>query len=286
MSTWRDIWRYGVIANRIFAEDPKKGLIAIRKLSEVYGKDGMIHYIYAEALENKKLLEPAKKEYQIAKALFPVAHWKEVAENSIKRVGKTPEEYFGLQIKRLRKHTQRIEEQYAIKPQFDKLLWYAFQKVYSFVYLNDFARYVSLSALSRGSSEWPLSLVDFRTVLELEIKQCFPSVVNEFDDDDRYSLSKTIIKLEEQGKITSEIRDSFDNIRKAGNIATHDTGKLSEAFKQLNVVQFVNVLNFFNNYRKSNDASTSEKIPYPLCQISLADFEIILNEEKKKQTSK
>ena len=30
MSTWRDIWRYGVIANRLYAEDSSKGLQAFK----------------------------------------------------------------------------------------------------------------------------------------------------------------------------------------------------------------------------------------------------------------
>ena len=114
MSTWRDIWRYGVIANRIFAEDSQKGLMAIRELSKVYGKDGMIHYIYAEALENKNLLEPARKEYQIAKDLFPVAHWKDVAQDSINRINqsKTPEEYFGYKFEI--KTNKKGEQEYFI----------------------------------------------------------------------------------------------------------------------------------------------------------------------------
>ena len=59
MSTWRDIWRYGVIANRFYSENEEKGLKAFRKLNEVFGTDGMVHYIYAEALERRNLKEPA-----------------------------------------------------------------------------------------------------------------------------------------------------------------------------------------------------------------------------------
>lgn len=38
MSIWRDIWRYGVIANRFYAEDKEKGEEAFKKLIEVYDK--------------------------------------------------------------------------------------------------------------------------------------------------------------------------------------------------------------------------------------------------------
>ena len=101
MSTWRDIWRFGVIANRLYAEDENKGLKAFRKLHEVFdaGKetpDGMIHYIYGHALETKGLKEPAIIEYKRAEELFPVPHWKEVARETYDRVSqnKTPDEYF------------------------------------------------------------------------------------------------------------------------------------------------------------------------------------------------
>ena len=59
MSTWRDIWRYGVIANRFYSENEEKGETAFAKLKEVYDKpekeefDGMIRYIMAESYELK-----------------------------------------------------------------------------------------------------------------------------------------------------------------------------------------------------------------------------------------
>lgn len=284
MSTWRDIWRYGVIANRIFSEDSQKGLMAIRELSKVYGKDGMIHYIYAEALENKNLLEPARKEYQIAKDLFPVAHWKDVAQDSINRINqsKTPEEYFGYKFEI--KTNKKGEQEYFIETKFKKLLWYGFQKVYSFTYLNDFARYISLSALSRGSSEWPLSLVDFRTVLELEIKLCFPEIIEEFNDTNRYSLFKTIEKLNEKDLIDNSIRKSFDNIRMAGNIATHTPASLSDDYKKINVAQFIKVLEFFNDFAKKHDVTLHDINDYPLCQLTLAQLKKKIKEERRDQS--
>ncbi|MDD6294635.1 MAG: hypothetical protein PUA64_01480 [Treponema sp.] len=147
MSTWRDIWRYGVIANRLYAEDSNKGIKAFRKLSAVYPNDGMIHFIYAESLERSGLLKPAEIEYKKAEELFPVPHWKDVAKNSIKRINKKIINY---------------------DSDFEKKLWESFHEVFGLVYLNDFARYVSLSAFN---------------IINLRIKNCF------FDLQSTYLLS-------------------------------------------------------------------------------------------------
>ena len=265
MSTWRDIWRYGVIANRFYSESNENGLKAFRKLNEVFGTDGMVHYIYAEALERRNLKEPALIEYKKAKELFPVPHWQSVAEDSIKRL-----------------KSNKSAEQYFNKDNFEQLLWYSFHKVYDYVYLNDFARYVCLSALARGSSEWPLSLVDFRTVLELEIKQCFPEIIDYFDEENRYSLFKTIEKLEALGKIDSQKRKAFDNIRIAGNIAAHNL-YADKKYKIENVNSFIDVLEFFNNYRKNNKHIKKADFAYPLCQLSIEQFLLIPDEEAIKR---
>ena len=257
MSTWRDIWRYGVIANRLYAEDSNKGIKAFRKLSAVYPNDGMIHFIYAESLERSGLLKPAGIEYKKAEELFPVPHWKDVAKNSIKRINKKIINY---------------------DSDFEKKLWESFHEVFSLVYLNDFARYVSLSALARGSSEWPLSLVDFRTVLELEIKQCFPEVIDEFNDENRYSLRVAIERLYETNKIDEYRKKAFHDIRMAGNIAAHKLYPYTK-FKYQNLNNFITVLRFLNEYRYNHLNKKSKKlIPYPLCQLSLPDFLLIPDE--------
>lgn len=257
MSTWRDIWRYGIIANRLYAEDSNKGIKAFRKLSAVYPNDGMIHFIYAESLERSGLLKPAEIEYKKAEELFPVPHWKDVAKNSIKRINKKIINY---------------------DSDFEKKLWESFHEVFSLVYLNDFARYVSLSALARGSSEWPLSLVDFRTVLELEIKQCFPEVIEEFNDENRYSLRVAIERLYETNKIDEYRKKAFHDIRMAGNIAAHELYPDTK-FKYQNLNNFITVLRFLNEYRYNHlNKKSKKRIPYPLCQLSLPDFLLIPDE--------
>jgi hypothetical protein len=293
MSTWRDIWRYGVIANRFYSENEEKGEKAFAKLMEVYDKpkkDGMIRYIMAEAYELQyqktnqlEYKDKALKYYKKAKKLFPVKHWKEVAQTSYERIcsNKTVEGFFNYKYEKYIDPKDNLEK-INIEPDFNKFLWYAFQKVYSYTYLNDFARYVCLSALSRGSSEWPLSLVDFRTVLELEIKQCFPEIIDCFDDDNRYSLFKTIEKLEALGKIDSQKRKAFDNIRIAGNIAAHNL-YADKKYKIENVNSFIDVLEFFNNYRKNNKHIKKADFAYPLCQLSIEQFLLIPDEESIKR---
>lgn len=281
MSTWRDIWRYGVIANRLFAESEERGEKAFDKLMEVYDRpekdgksrqDGMIRYIKAEAYERKywetnkeEYREKALKNYKSAENLFPVPHWKKVAKDSIKRINKTTITY---------------------DSDFERMLWQCFHEAFGLVYLNDFARYVCLSALARGSSEWPLSLVDFRTVLELEIKQCFPEIIEEFNDENRYSLRVAIDRLHETGKISFENKEAFHDIRKAGNIAAH-TLYSNPKFKFPNLNNFVKVLNFFNEYRQHNPNKKSKNmIPYPLCQITLEEFNLIPDEDRLSKIQK
>lgn len=279
MSTWRDIWRYGVIANRFYSENEEKGEKAFAKLKEVYDKpkegeyDGMIRYIMAEAYEsryhltnNQELKDKALTHYHEAEKLFPVDHWKTVANKSFTRLqtDKKLQDFYNIRIKR-----NPIE----IYANFNDLLWYGFQKVYTFTHLNDFARYISLSALARGDSEWPLSLVDFRTVLELEIKQCFPDIINNnFDDKhNRYSLYKIIEELKKRNLINEEQKKAFHFIRQAGNIAAHELYP-DEKYSKENIVRFIDVLTFFNDYRRSSSNSILHKTPYPLCQIKIEHF--------------
>lgn len=294
MSTWRDIWRYGVIANRFYSENEEKGETAFDKLKEVYDKpekeefDGMIRYIMAESYElkyhqtnNYEYQDKALDNYEEAAKLFPVKHWKKVANDSFNRLNEDIrlQDFYKIRIER--------KPEIKITANFKDLLWYGFQKVYTFTHLNDFARYVCLSAFSRGDSEWPLSLVDFRTVLELEIKQCFPEIVgtynglNEYTLNKNYSLATTIDKLEKQGHIDKDKRAAFDNIRQAGNIAAHELYP-NEDFNKLNIIRFIDVLEYFNNYRRKTNGPVKKEIPYPLCQINLQKFCEELDKEKNR----
>ena len=206
MSLWRDIWRHCITANRIMAEDEEKGLIAFQCLFQTYGDDGMLHYAKGEAWEYRRNKAKALEEYSKAQELFPAPQWKQTAADTIRRVqaGKRAEAFFD-------------------HDDFEKLLWLAFQKVYEFVHLGDFMRYISLSALSRASSEWSLALVDFRTVLELGLKYMFPKIVEIAKQQPHgYTLCGVLKELQNQREVPRCILDAMHQIRKAGNIAAHD----------------------------------------------------------------
>ena len=234
MSEWRDIWKESVIANRIMSINLEEGIEEFTYLFRDYGNDGMLYYAMAEAYEYHKDLNNAIINYKKAKELFPVEHWKNVAESTIQRVIKN-----------------KTAEQFFDSDNFEEILWQGFQKTYEFIYLDDFVRYVSLSAFSRATSEWPLSLVDFRTVLELQIKCEFPEIIESLiqKNNNDFTLKEMIIELYNQKYINKETSHLMHEIRKAGNLAAHDT-EVFEKDKNLNVKYFIEILDFFNETRK------------------------------------
>ena len=256
MSTWRDIWKRSLKANRLMSIDIEKGEAEFAELARRYEtekKDGMIHYAYAEALEYRNEKEKALKEYTIARDLFPVEHWKKVAEHSIKRL-----------------NNNQTAEDYCDKENFISYLWYTYQKVYEYVYLDDFVRYVCLSAISRADSEWPLSLVDFRSVLELQIKTTFSDLVKPYIEKKEFILSDIIDDLKTKKGIDETIIRAMHGIRISGNAATHELKTFDEDdfenyrinnynkddLQSLNNLQIV--LEFFNTYNKKHNIQFPE----------------------------
>ncbi len=255
MSTWRDIWKKSIKANRLYSLDENEGNEYLATLSRKYEnekKDGMIHYAIAEAYEFRHEKNKALAEYKLAKDLFPVEHWKNVAQQTIDRLiaNKNADEFFDKNI-------------------FHELLWYTFQKVYEYVYLDDFVRYVCLSAISRADSEWPLSLVDFRSVLELQIKATFPKHVKSFIDKKDFSLEKIINQLQKEKLISSQLASAMHKIRISGNAATHwmksfddeDENNYWNTFNKddsENLNHLLKILEFFNNYNRENNIKLSD----------------------------
>lgn len=87
MSTWRDIWKKSIKANRLYSLDENEGNEYLATLSRKYEnkkKDGMIHYAIAESYEYRHEKNKALAEYKLAKDLFPVEHWKQVAQRQKK----------------------------------------------------------------------------------------------------------------------------------------------------------------------------------------------------------
>lgn len=229
MSIWREIWKKSLSANRIMGKDEEKGLNEFHNLTEEFGEDGMIHYAKAAAWEYRNNIPMALEEYKKAQELFPVAHWKDVAKKSIMRL----------------ERRQSLETFFNMND-FNDLLVYTFQKVYDYVYLDDLVRYVCLSAISRASSEWPLSLIDFRTILELQIKQSFPELTHDGD----MSLIDLINALYGRRIINNSISAAMHQIRRAGNNATHRM-ETNDNDSIKNIKQFLLVLDFFNKYNST-----------------------------------
>lgn len=238
MSIWREIWKESVAANSLMFFNKDAGLKQFDKLLEKYKKDGMIFYARAEAYELIGEKECAKKDFEEAAKLFPVKHWQEVAEKSSQRI------------------TLNIDAEHTYKQNdFFDYLNYVFQKIYEFVYLDDFVRYVCLSAVSRASSEWPLSLIDFRTVLELQVNALL--IRNNRNTTD---LSYAIDNLKAYEIVDDEsIIKKMHKVREKGNEATHNIEALRELPpKKLKpelekIKWFYSVLEFFNTYNKEHN---------------------------------
>lgn len=225
MSDWRDIWKEAIRVNSSVA---RSGDVSeYDRLYEKYGDDGMIHYTAAASYELLGKQTEAMAEYEKARDCFPAPHWKDVAAKNAERLKK-----------------RRSPEQFFEQDDFNELLWYGFQKMYEFVNLDPFNRYIALSALARGSSEWSLSLVDFRTVMELTIKQYYPEIIETTCQKD--SLLATLKELQKQTDIPKHIIDTLHAIRKAGNIAAHDA-RIVEAEKIANAKNFIKAMAYFNN---------------------------------------
>lgn len=245
MSEWRDIWKRSMVANSKLVFDEADGENEILQIKEQFDldEDGMLNYARAEAFELLEKYDEAKEEYAKARQLFPVPHWKEVCRRSIERI-----------------ESQKKAEDYFDLNDFYDYLWFVYHKVYEFVYLNDFVRYVCLSALSRGSSEWPLSLVDFRTVLEMQINALLPDY-DESDDNNRDNLRDRIDDLKYYGIVTDEeLLKAMHWVRKNGNKATHQIKNIGEISQMQaadlrleirKLESFYKVLEFFNTYNKS-----------------------------------
>ena len=92
MSTWREIWKKSIIANSLMSRNEEQGKQQFYNLLREYKNpkngedDGMIHYALAESYEYRKKYDSAESEYKIAQKLFPVEHWKAVAQKSIERL--------------------------------------------------------------------------------------------------------------------------------------------------------------------------------------------------------
>ncbi|WP_296090085.1 DUF4145 domain-containing protein [uncultured Treponema sp.] len=235
MSIWREIWKESLTANSQMFFNKNNGEKKFKDLLVKYNNDGMLFYARGETYEAIGLKDKAIEDYKNAAEQFPVEHWKSVAKNTIKRVeqNKTAEFFFK-------------------KDDFNSYLWFLFQKIYEFVYIDDFVRYVCLSAVSRASSEWPLSLIDFRTILELQVNTLLDNKVKSYDFINT-DLNQRIWDISNYGLITNNsIIQAMHWIRRNGNAATHDIKSIGDENKLLKLQSFYTVIKFLNEYNKLN----------------------------------
>lgn len=224
MSVLRDIWKEAIRVNSLVANTGD--FSEYDRLYEKYGDDGMIHFTAAASYELLKKRTKALSEYGKASERFPLKHWQEAAKRNVQRLKK-----------------RQSPEQFFDQDDFEELLWYGFQKMYEFVNLDPFNRYIALSALARGSSEWSLSLVDFRTVIELTLKQSYPEITESTYKEN--TLLATLKELQKQTDIPSPIIKKLHAIRQAGNAAAHDAQNIGD--EKINVKNFIDVMAYFND---------------------------------------
>lgn len=123
------------------------------------------------------------------------------------------------------------------------LQWNAFLEVHKFINITDENRYLAISALARIDSETTVSLVNFRTVMEKELKNHFPEVVRKYGKD--FCLSKALSDLKIEN-IDWKVLNDMDNVREEGNLAAHENEYRREYLKRT-INSFIRVLEFFNN---------------------------------------
>ena len=228
MSILRDIWKEAIRVNSSVAET--KDFSEYDQLYEKYDDDGMIHFTAAASYELLNKRTAALSEYGKASERFPLKHWQDVAKRNVQRLKK-----------------RQSPEQFFDQDDFEELLWYGFQKMYEFVNLDPFNRYVALSALARGSSECSMSFVDFRTVIELTIKQYYPEIIESTYKGDR--LLDILKELQKQTDIPKDIIDKMHAIRKAGNTAAHNAQSIEA--EKITVKNFIAVMAYFNGIKRN-----------------------------------
>lgn len=228
MSEWRDIWKEALVSGKNMIINRDINANCFESLVKKHENDGMVFFEMAEAFEFLKKYEKAIENYEKAKRYFPVPHWQAVAEFSLERVKSYSPDY--------------VRKSYD---DFYKLQWDNFHEVHGFVNILDECRYLAVTALTRIDSETTIALVNFRTILEKEIKEHYPEIVKSFGDN--FCLSKALNALEKEiQNVDWEIIQDMDNVRDGGNLAAHEN-KYNRKYLKRNVYSFINILGYFNS---------------------------------------
>lgn len=226
MSVWREIWKEAVEVNKLMILKRDFAALDFKLLLSKYGDDGMIYYEKGEAYEILGSYDEALLNFEKAKELFPVPHWKKVSEFSIERVKSYSYGY--------------VAKSYD---DFYSLQWNSFHDIHKFLNIMDENRYLGISALTRIDSEPVGALINFRTIMEKELKAHFQDVVQSLETN--FCLSKALSRLKIE-KVDWKVLNDMDNLRKEGNYAVHENEYHKEYLKRT-IHSFVRVMKYFDS---------------------------------------
>lgn len=84
MADWKSIWKQADMAKTMTILEHDFTYFAT--LLKEYPNDGMVHYTKGLAHETLGEKQEALKEFEIAKSLFPMKRWKDIADSAISRI--------------------------------------------------------------------------------------------------------------------------------------------------------------------------------------------------------
>ena len=213
---WREIWKELIDTSKKAVLAPNKsGLVYFDALP--FQDDKMLLFEKAISYELLGMKNEAIEFYTKAadiKEGLPVEHWRKRAN------------YFLTRIK-----TQGICQTHEINLSSDlyTIQWNVFFNEHSFVFLDDYIRYLAISSISRICTEPAMAVIIFRTCLEFGLWIHYEEVVKKLDEtyknntkkNKTVSLDYLLVKLDKNGKISKNQYCAYDKIRYFGNEAAH-----------------------------------------------------------------
>ena len=86
MADFKDIMNQAELTRRKMVVSKAEGLNLFDVLIQEHGEDGMIYFKRAEAYEALGNFKKSLADFRIAKALFPMPKWKQIAQDGIERM--------------------------------------------------------------------------------------------------------------------------------------------------------------------------------------------------------
>lgn len=229
MSLFREIWKKSIYYNQqMVLKEDQKGNTVFKDLINEFPDDGMVYFERGIAFETMGKYGLAKLDYEKAKELFPVPHWKKNADFYIERTT-----------------LKKSNFNYVInKTDFNKYKLDILFTLHTYVFIPNKLRYLAISSVSRIDSEPEMAIIVFRT--------CIESALKEFENTPNNNTSNHLETLI-TNLIPRELFQDFDNIRRQGNNAVHSN---SETYSDSDLIDiltnFINCMSFINDKFKQN----------------------------------